>query len=105
MLTTEAVMEIMNSENFVAIEDVEIQCNETPELLLISKEAFVTLSEEARDLVKLIMYAPNRLYKVNGQLKTLEFQKYCKRRKGWGHRKVEELKFELAFFCKAAVLR
>lgn len=104
MTVLEQTMEMLCAE-YVDIDKTEIRSDENPELLLISKEAFVTLSEEARDLVNLIMNAPDRLYHVNGQLKKIEFQRYCKRRKGWGIRKLEDIKFELSFFCRAAILR
>jgi hypothetical protein len=104
MTPIEDALEILTGHT-LNIDKVTLPSYQTPEMLLISKEAFTCLSDEARDLMNLITTAPDRLYQYNGQLKKISFQKYCKRRKGWHAKKVEELKFELALFCKFALLQ
>ena len=104
MTPIEAALEIITGE-IVAVDKVTLPSYQNPEMLLISKEAFTCLSDEARDLMNLITTATDRLYQKDGQLIKTSFQKYCKRRKGWHAKKVEALKFELALFCRFALLQ
>lgn len=104
MTALDMALSVITAET-VDVDRTVIPSYQTPEMLLISKEAFAALSDEARDLVEMITNVPDRFYTDTGQLKKAPFQRYCKRQKGWGARKVESLKFELALFCKFAMLR
>jgi hypothetical protein len=90
---------------FVDISKVEVVEETTPERVMILRETFRALSDEAREFMRVVLDAPERLYLLNGKLKKRAFQRYCRNKYGWSSTQVEELKFELGFYCQMALLR
>jgi hypothetical protein len=93
------------SFEFVDIAKVVIAEETTPERVMILRETFRALSDEAREFMRVVLDAPERLYLLNGKLKKRAFQRYCRNKYGWSSTQVEELKFELGFYCQMALLR
>jgi hypothetical protein len=77
----------------------------SPEDLLLSKDTLRALSDEAKDLVSMIMSCPEELFMNNGKLKRKEFQDYCKESKGWKASVTRSLMFELGFFLQHAFVQ
>jgi hypothetical protein len=90
---------------FVDISKVEVVEETTPERVMILRETFRALSDEAREFMRVVLDAPERLYLINGKLKKRAFQRYCRNKYGMSSTQVESLKFELGFYCQMALLR
>ena len=104
MTNLECALTVLCSD-YVELNKVPLPFDETPEKALLAKESFITLSEEANTLIQLIINAPERIYMANGVINPRELRKYCRRRKGWSLKKLEEVKFELWFFLRAMSLK
>ena len=90
---------------FVDISKVEVVEETTPEKVMMLRETFRALSDEAEQFMRIILDAPERLYLINGKLKKRAFQRYCRNKYGMSSTQVEALKFELGFYCQMALLR
>lgn len=90
---------------FVDISKVEVVEETTPEKVMMLRETFRALSDEAEQFMRIILDAPERLYLINGKLKKRAFQRYCRNKYGMSSTQVESLKFELGFYCQMALLR
>ena len=101
-LDWEAALASNEDENWQDIDSVELVSHTpSPEDILISKEKFRALSDEAKDLVKLIFNCPSEFFCLdNGRIKKIKFQKYCKRERGWSKNHTELLKFEVGLFLQ-----
>ena len=86
---------------WVPIEKIDIPIKDTPESLLISKEVLKTMSEDCQILASLILNAPAELFFDNGELKVIEFRRYCRHKKNWSAPKVDALKEEIGAVLKA----
>jgi hypothetical protein len=101
--TVDAAM-VLYGEFFDASKAI-LPVQETPEQCLLNKETFKVVSDEVKEFISLIEDVPERIYKDNGVLNQRELFRYARRRKGWGKKKFEALKFELWFFLRAVALR
>lgn len=94
---------IIEGDNVDDIYDLDPQDNSpSPEDILIAKDTFRTLSDEARELARLILACHQEFFAPNGKLKKKAFQNYCRKIKGWNAEKTEDLKFELGLFLTFA---
>ena len=99
----ETIIMILEGDNMDNIYDLNLQDRSpSPEEIVISKDIFRTLSDEAKELVLLILNCHQEFFSQNGKLKKIPFQNYCKHIKGWNSKKTEALKFELGLFLKFA---
>ena len=99
----ETMMMILEGDNMDNIYDLNLQDRSpSPEEIIISKDTFRALSDEARELMHLILNCHHEFFLQSGKLKKIPFQNYCKQVKGWDKTKTEALKFELGLFLKFA---
>jgi hypothetical protein len=61
-LSVRAALRVMDRSNWVSIEDVEIQViSQNPLKILLLKEAYLSLSEEAKFVLRLVLDTPDEL--------------------------------------------
>lgn len=96
----EHAIEIMFG-TWLPIEEVEIAAEDTPESILLSKSMFEGMSQDCKILASLILNAPDDLFFGNGDLKHIEFRRYCRHKKNWSSRKVKALWKEITYFSRS----
>ena len=69
--------------------------SDSPETLLIRKDIFKVMSDEAKDFLNLVLFIPEDYLTNNGEIKKKFLYRYCKRKRNWHPKKVELLKTEV----------
>jgi hypothetical protein len=108
-------LNILREENFVELSDVEIDNlmmnkNFPQENLLLRKDAFRELSEEAKEVIEIILHIPAELlmYSITekyGFFSLKRFRRFMRRRNGWTRKKTLEVFRELREYSKEIVSR
>lgn len=76
-------------------EECDLQEEETPETILMEKEAIWNLPKECRTLAEIIINLPEEMFLVNGRLKKTFFRKFVKSKTGWPVDKVVKVQNKL----------
>ena len=77
--------------NYIPIEDAaaELLSEDTPEALLMQKEADSDLSKDMKALLKLITEIPEELYRKNGTIPKHILRKFAKKYFGWSQTQLD----------------
>jgi hypothetical protein len=82
---------------WVPVEDCDLQEKETPETILMAKDAMESMPKECRTLVEILLNLPEEMYLTNGKVKTTQlFRKIAKAQAGWSIEKARLTYFKLA---------
>lgn len=71
----------------------------TPESIFIAKNLFQSLSNEAKDIVKEIIDAPDNFYLANGSFRKMKLSQILKKK--YNNKKIFKIKQELSEFCQS----
>lgn len=71
-----------------------------PERELMSKDFLKVLSDEAKELVKIIMSCPEEYFGINGKIKRTLLQACCKEKLGWNKEKTNITTFEVGLLLQ-----
>lgn len=85
--------------DFIPLEDITLVENKNPESILIAKSIFQSLSNEAKEVINIILNAPNELFLVNGKFKKMELSKILRENK-WSFKKIYSIQKEISEFCQ-----
>lgn len=86
---------------WVPIESIEIASDETPESMFLKKEMIAGLSNEGKELIKLILNAPEEMFFLNGNIREQTLQTYCRYKKNWSARTFRRVQKEAKEFINS----
>lgn len=86
--------------DFCSIEDITLIEQNNPETILISKSIFQNLSDEAKEVIGIIINAPSELFLVNGKFRKMELRNMLRKNK-WSFKKIRAVQQEILEFCQS----
>ena len=90
-------------EDWEQIDNLQlIDPSPSPEMMLIRKDIFKIMSDEAKDFLNLILSIPEDYLTNEDKIKTKFLYRFCKRKRGWKPAKVELLKTEVGLLLNWA---
>lgn len=74
-----------------------------PEMLILEKDIFTVMSDEAKALTKIILSCPEEYFLVNGRIKRSLLHKTCRANLGWSRKKTDLTTFEVGLLLQHTI--